>query len=80
MLNRFGLITQIEEAGVGEIAAEVSVRFPSLTRRPESGKGSGFRSMALTTLKIIVFAPIPRASVTTATAVNPGFLINSRTP
>ena len=34
--------------------------------------------MALTTLKIAVFAPMPRASVTTATAVNPGDLHSMR--
>jgi hypothetical protein len=32
------------------------------------------------TLKIVVFAPMPSASVTTATAVKPGCFINIRAP
>src|SRR5712672_2639789 len=34
--------------------------------------------MALTKLKMAVFAPMPRASVSTATAVKPGFFISWR--
>src|SRR5258708_27875829 len=46
--------------------------------RSASGYGSGRRRTALTMLKIAVFAPIPRASVTIATAAKPGFLRNCR--
>jgi hypothetical protein len=35
---------------------------------------------ALTKLNIAVFAPMPRASVATATAVKPGFFANIRNP
>src|SRR5205823_8931872 len=41
-------------------------------------KGSGRSNTALTTLKIAVFAPMPSASVSTATAVKPGFFSNWR--
>src|SRR5215211_1106390 len=46
--------------------------------RSASGYGSGRRRTALTMLKMAVFAPIPRASVTIATAAKPGFLRNCR--
>src|SRR6185436_12524460 len=42
------------------------------TTCPGSSNGSGRSSTASTTLNIAVFAPIPRASVSTAAAVNPG--------
>src|SRR3989454_12001952 len=48
------------------------------TSRPGSLNGSGRRRTALTTLKIAVFAPMPSASVSTATAVKPGFFSNWR--
>src|SRR5262249_36391516 len=53
-----------------------SFRFvlPTATSRSGDGNGSGFNNTALTTLKMAVFAPIPSASVTTATRVNPGDL------
>ena len=35
---------------------------------------------AFTKLNIAVFAPMPRASVATATAVKPGFFANIRNP
>jgi hypothetical protein len=37
-----------------------------------SGYGSGLKSTPLTTEKMAVFAPMPSASVTTATAAKPG--------
>src|SRR5437016_10260426 len=40
--------------------------------------GSGRRRMVLTKLKMAVFAPMPSASVSTATAVKPGFFSNWR--
>jgi hypothetical protein len=43
-----------------------------------SWNGAGRSSTALMTLKIAVFAPMPSASVSTATAVKPGFLSNCR--
>src|SRR5437016_6108390 len=48
------------------------------TSRSGSRYGRGRSSTALTTLKIAVFAPMPSASVSTATAVKPGFLSNWR--
>ena len=42
------------------------------TSRWGSGYGSGLRTAPRTTLKMAVFAPMPRASVTTASSVNPG--------
>src|SRR6266513_5015913 len=43
------------------------------TSRSGSRYGSGRSNTALTTLKMAVFAPMPSASVSTATAVKPGF-------
>src|SRR5438270_13541266 len=45
-----------------------------VTMRCASGYGSGRSKTALTMLKIAVFAPMPSASVRTATRVNPGDL------
>ena len=44
------------------------------TRRSGSAYGRGFNSTPLTTLKMALLAPIPRASVSTATSVNAGLL------
>src|SRR5580658_2347671 len=41
--------------------------------------GSGFRSTARIQLKTVAFPPMPSASVSTATAVNPGFFRSVRT-
>src|SRR5256884_2751460 len=49
-----------------------------MTSRSAAGKGNGRSSTALTTLKIAVFAPMPSASVSTATMVKPGFFSNWR--
>src|SRR5688572_32307417 len=46
----------------------------STTTRSGSDSGSGRTSTSLTTEKMAAQAPIPRPSVTTATAVNPGAL------
>jgi hypothetical protein len=48
------------------------------TRRPASRKGSERNSTALTTLKMALLAPMPRASVRIATAVNPGVCAGTR--
>src|SRR6266516_7553109 len=48
------------------------------TNRSGSGKESGRNKTPFTTLKMAVFAPMPSASVSTATAVKPGFLSNWR--
>jgi hypothetical protein len=37
-------------------------------------------SMVLITLKMVLFTPMPRANVNTATAVKPGFFASMRTP
>jgi len=47
---------------------------PRATSKPGCRYGNWFRSTALTTLKIAVFAPTPRASVITAAALKPGIL------
>src|SRR5262249_23208073 len=49
-----------------------------LTSRSACGKGNGRSSTPSTTEKIAVFAPIPSASVKTATRVKPGDLRNWR--
>jgi hypothetical protein len=46
--------------------------------REGSRSGSGFSSTPCTTLKIAVDAPMPSASVSTATAVNPGVRASMR--
>src|SRR5437667_8017502 len=48
------------------------------TSRPGSLNGGGRSSTALTMLKIAAFAPMPSASVSTATAVKPGFFSSWR--
>src|SRR5438034_11846465 len=48
------------------------------TSRSGSRYGSGRSNTALTTLKMAVFATMPSASVSTATAVKPGFFSNWR--
>jgi hypothetical protein len=50
------------------------------TRRSGSGYGSGLKSTEFTTEKIAVFAPMPSASASTATAVKPGRFHNTRAP
>src|SRR5207249_9281147 len=49
-----------------------------MTSRSASGKGNGRNKTPFTTLKMAVFAPMPSASVSTATAVKPGFFRNCR--
>src|SRR5882762_4159503 len=48
------------------------------TSRSGFSTGMGWKKTALTTVKIAVLAPMPRASVTTATMVNPGDLRKPR--
>jgi hypothetical protein len=48
------------------------------TIRLGSGYGSGFNRTAFTTVKMAVLAPMPSASVRTATAVKPGFFRSIR--
>jgi hypothetical protein len=50
------------------------------TIRSAFGKGSGRRSTVLTTLKMAVVAPIPKASASTVTSVNPGLFQSMRKP
>src|SRR6516225_9577759 len=45
------------------------------TIRSASGYPSGFSNTAFTTVKIAVFAPMPRARAATAAIVNPGLLM-----
>ena len=48
-------------------------RLQIMTARSGSAHGSGRSSTAFTTLKIAAFAPMPSASVSTATAAKPGW-------
>ena len=48
--------------------------------RSGSGYASGRSSTPFTTLKMAVFAPMPSASASIATAVKPGFLRSVRNP
>jgi hypothetical protein len=50
------------------------------TIRSGAAKGSGRSTTALTTLKMAVVAPMPRASVSTAVAAKPGCRTSVRTP
>jgi hypothetical protein len=50
------------------------------TRRSGSGNGSGLSSVSLMTLKMVVLAPMPRASVRIATIVKPGLRFRFRKP
>src|SRR6516164_490159 len=50
------------------------------TSRSGSGKVKGLNRVALITLKIVVLAPMPSASVSTATTVRPRFFISIRMP
>jgi hypothetical protein len=52
----------------------------TLTRRSGSANGSGRSATPLITLKIALVAPMPTASVRTATIVNPGAFRNWRIP
>src|SRR5467141_2330642 len=49
-----------------------------MTSRSATGNGNGRNKTPFTTLKMAVFAPMPSASVSTATAVKPGFFSNWR--
>src|SRR5437879_2521359 len=51
---------------------------PTKTSRSAFGKGRRRKRTALITLNTAVFAPIPSASVSTATAVKPGFFSSWR--
>src|SRR5215469_6683139 len=50
-----------------------------MTMCPASGYGRGFSKIAFTALKTAVLAPIPSASVRSATIVNPGAFRSTRT-
>src|SRR5437867_12961566 len=49
-----------------------------MTSRSAAGNGNGRSKTQFTTLKMAVFAPMPRASVSRATAVKPGFFSSWR--
>ena len=50
------------------------------TIRPESRTGTGLSATALTTLNSVVFSPIPKPNVSTATTVKIGLLASMRNP
>src|SRR5262245_12877862 len=56
----------------------LSRRICSWTMRSGSGKGTGFRTTALTTEKIAVVVPIPSAIAVTAVTANTGLVRNTR--
>ena len=65
-----GRLESLEEARLSHI----------ITSRSGSLKGNGFSSTALIRLKMELFAPIPKASVRTATTVKPGVFASVRQP
>ena len=50
------------------------------TMRSAPGNGSGFNSVLFITLKMVVLAPMPSASVSMATRAKPGFRARLRRP
>ena len=48
-------------------------RFQTITARPASPYGRGRSRTALTTLKIVLLAPMPNATVSTMAAAKPGW-------
>ncbi len=56
----------------------IAVLVWNVTMRDESLYGSGRKITAFTILKMAVFAPMPSASVSAATAVKPGFFRSIR--
>ena len=60
------------------IAGAAAIALTTRTSWSGSWYGSGLSSMALITLKMAVFAPIPRASAVIATIENPGFFNRKR--
>ena len=76
------LVSRFQEKNLG---TEMGGMLPSGKARVRttilsaSGYGRGRSSTALTTVKMAVLAPIPSASVSTATAVNPGLFSIVRT-
>jgi hypothetical protein len=73
-LERLDVILPVDEFPDETGELPLVRRFVSrmLTRRSASGKGSGLIRTESMALKTAVFAPMPSASVTIATAVNPG--------
>jgi hypothetical protein len=59
-------------------ALNPGARWLTATSRSGSSKASGFSNTPYTTLKMAVVAPIPSASVRTATAEKPGCFQNIR--
>jgi hypothetical protein len=56
------------------------IRSQTIISRSWFGKEKGRKSSALTQLKMVVFAPMPKAIASTATTVKPGFFVNIRSP
>ncbi len=67
------------DAVVAEFACDGCLSH-TITSRSASSKAAGCSSTALTTLKMAVFAPMPSASVTTATTETPGLFRSIRIP
>jgi hypothetical protein len=59
-------------------SAAGSCRRSRPARSPSAASSGRFRSVAFTTLNIVVFTPMPSARVRTATAVKPGFRMRRR--
>src|SRR5579864_1296405 len=56
------------------------LRVSDTTSLGRASPGTGFSNAELIQLKIVVFAPIPRASVRTAIAAKPGLFLITRNP
>jgi hypothetical protein len=61
-------------------AYRILIRKESARRSLVEKRDWGRRSTILTTLKTAVLAPVPNASVSATTVVNPGFLKKVRQP
>ena len=69
--------TKFAGATVPRVPSE-SCLSQSITRRSGWGYGRGFRMTPFTTVNMAAFAPIPSASVSTATTAKPGDLRSTR--
>ena len=66
-------------SGDTPVFGDVGVRSHSITRRSAWPNGSGRISAASASAKMALLTPMPSASVSAATSVNPGDEINCRT-
>ena len=75
--------SKIPEVGRGDdvpIVGTFAEGFPHQHQAVRAGNGSGFNSVLLITLKMVVLAPMPSARVSIATSAKPGFRARFRKP